>query len=51
MKQPRGGLVGAHRNERKETRNKKLVGKEATQLSPDNYGAAEWWLRLEPTSS
>ena len=25
-----------------------LVGKEATELSPDKYGAAEWWLLLEP---
>ena len=32
----------------KETRTKKLVGKEATELSADKYGAAEWWLLLEP---
>ena len=30
----------------KETRTKKLVGKEATELSPEKYGAAEWWLQL-----
>ena len=32
----------------KETRTKKLVGKAATELSADKYGAAEWWLLLEP---
>ena len=31
----------------KDTKTKKLVGKEATELSPDKYGAAEWWLLLE----
>ena len=34
----------------KDTKTKKLVGKEATELSPDKYGAAEWWLLLEPIS-
>ena len=32
----------------KETKTRKLVGKEATELSFENYGAAEWWLLLEP---
>ena len=32
----------------KETKTKKLVGKAATELSPDKYGAVEWWLLLEP---
>ena len=30
------------------TKSKKLVGKAATELSADKYGAAEWWLLLEP---
>ena len=30
------------------TKTKKLVGKEATELSTDKYGAAEWWLLVEP---
>ena len=32
----------------RETHTKKLVGKEATELSSAKYGAAEWWLLLEP---
>ena len=32
----------------KETRSKQLVGREATELSTEKYGAAEWWLLLEP---
>jgi hypothetical protein len=32
----------------KETRTKKLVGKAATELSPEKYDEAEWWLLLEP---
>ena len=32
----------------KDTKTKKLVGKEAPELLPDKYGAAEWWLLLEP---
>ena len=31
----------------KETRTKKLVGKEATELSTEKYGPGEWWLLLE----
>ena len=33
----------------KETRTKKLVGKEATELSTEKYGPGEWWLLLEPS--
>ena len=32
----------------RETKTKFLVGKEATELSTEKYGAAEWWLLLEP---
>ena len=31
------------------TRTKKLVGKEATELSTEKYGPGEWWLLLEPS--
>ena len=32
----------------KETKTKKLVGKEATELSSEKYAPAEWWLLLNP---
>ena len=35
----------------KETRTKKLVGKEATELSTEKYGPGEWWLLLDPSPS
>ena len=35
---------------KKETNNKDLVGKEAAELSPANYGPDEWWLLLEPSA-
>ena len=42
-------LVGRGSKE-KETRTKKLVGKEATELSTEKYGPGEWrWLLLEPS--
>ena len=34
----------------RETQTKKLDGKEATELSSAKYGAAEWWLLLEPVA-
>ena len=44
--------TGTHLIEYKEkdTKTRKLVGKEATELSADKYGASEWWLLLEPIS-
>ena len=32
----------------RDTRTKKLVGKEATELSTEKYGKEEWWLLLDP---
>lgn len=36
---------------RAQTKTKELEGRVACKLKADNYGAAEWWLLLDPVAS